>query len=104
METEIFDESGVNFMPLSPTQDVLLARPVRYILPDDLMFEGLAHPQGTETARIRFSRGRGTTLDIPLSAESLAVLVQVMSSLHGVPTNKLADELEYLRRNHGFLE
>jgi hypothetical protein len=87
------------------TQEILLSRrDCRYILPADLMFEGLARPQGTETIRIRFSRERNTSLDIPLSAESLAVLVQVMSSLHGTPAEEMAEELEYLRRNHGFLE
>jgi hypothetical protein len=91
-------------MTLPPTQDILLSRrDCRYILPDDLMFEGLAHPQGTEIIRIRFSRGRNTLLDIPLSAESLAVLVQVMSSLHGTPAKKMSEELEHLRRNHEFL-
>jgi hypothetical protein len=49
-------------MSLPSKQDVLLTRPVQYILPSDLMFEGLALPQGKETARIRFSRGPGTTL------------------------------------------
>lgn len=56
-------------MVLPPPQEILLSRrDCLYILPDDLMFEGLALPQGTETARIRFSRGRNTLLDIPLSA------------------------------------
>ena len=92
-------------MALSQMQDVLLSRrDCRYILPADLMFEGLALPQGTETARIRFSRGRGTTLDIPLSAESLAGLVQVMSSLYGKLPEELPEELDRLQELHGFLE
>jgi hypothetical protein len=92
-------------MALPETQEILLARRgCRYILPADLMFEGLARPQGTETIRIRFSRGRNTLLDMPLSAQSLAELVQVMSSLHGTSAEKMADEFEYLRLQHGFLE
>jgi hypothetical protein len=92
-------------MALPNPQEVLLARrDCRYILPDDLVFEGLAHPQGTETARLRFSRGNNTSLDIPLSAESLALLVQVMGSLHGAPAEQMPEELERLRKNHPFLE
>jgi hypothetical protein len=86
------------------TQEVLLARrDCAYSVPSDLAFEGLALPQGTEIIRIRFSRDRGTTLDIPLSAEALADLVQVVSSLHGTPPDRMPAELEYLRQNHGFL-
>jgi hypothetical protein len=91
-------------MALPPTENVLLSRPVRYILPDDLTFEGLALPQGKETARIRFSRGRGTTLDIPFSAECLAALAQTMGSLHGTPPEGIAGELERLRQSHDFLD
>lgn len=92
-------------MTLPSVQAVALARrDCCYTLPEDLMFEGLARPQDKETARLRFSRGRNTLLDIPLSAESLAVLVQVMSSLHGIIPEKLAGELEYLRKIHGYLD
>jgi hypothetical protein len=92
-------------MALPETQEILLARrDCRYILPDDLMFEGLSPSQGKETVRIRFSRGRNTSLDIPLSAESLAVLVQVMGSLHGTRAEQMPGELERLRKNHPFLE
>jgi hypothetical protein len=87
------------------SQGILLSqRDCRYILPDDLMFEGLVRPQGREIARIRFSRGRNTSLDIPLSAASLAVLIQVMSSLHGTPAERLPEALDQLRQIHGFLE
>jgi len=92
-------------MTLPTTQDILLSRhDCRYILPADLKFEGLVRPQGTETARIRFSRERNTSLDIPLSAESLALLVQVMSSLHGTPPEGILKELARLRQNVGFLD
>jgi hypothetical protein len=81
----------------------LAARQCRYNLPEDLEFVGLAAPQGREIIRIRFSRGRGTTLDLPLSAETLAALVQPLSSLHGLTPEKLPDELEHLRLSGGVL-
>ncbi len=91
-------------MASRPTEDVLLLRPCRYVLPDDLRFEGLVPPQGTETVRIRFSRKRETTLEIPLSAEALALLVRCLGPLHGIPADEIAEELERLRRNVGFLD
>jgi len=89
---------------MAEQERVLLARPVRYILPDDLRFEGLAPSQGKETVRIRFSRRGGTTLEIPLSAEDLALLAQCLAPLHGFPPNEIPAELEQLRRNVGFLD
>jgi hypothetical protein len=46
-------------------------------------FLGLFHSQGTETIRVRFSLGRGKLLDLPMSAEVLANLVQHLSGLRG---------------------
>jgi hypothetical protein len=84
-------------------EPVSLLRSIAYFLPDDLMFEGLVVPKGKETVRIRFSRGRGTTLDIPLSAESLALLIQTLGSLHGSTPRDLPAELGRLQDAHGFL-
>jgi len=91
-------------MPESERQLPLAARQCRYTLPDDLEFAGLAPSQGREIIRIRFSRGRGTTVDLPLSAETLAALVQPLSSLHGRTPSQLPDELEHLRLCGGVLD
>jgi len=78
-------------------QRVLLARPCPYVLPDDLMFECLAAPQGKELIRLRFSRGRGTTIDLPLSANALERLVQEVGLLHGTPAEEMKEELADLQ-------
>jgi hypothetical protein len=83
---------------------VLLPLPVRYILPNDLRFEGLAPSQGTETVRIRFSRQHGTTLEIPLSAEDLALLAQCLAPLHRFLPSEIPAELADLRQKVGFLD
>jgi len=80
-------------MPLPERVDVLLARPCPYDLPDDLAFVGLVRPRRKETIRLRFARKRGTTLDLPLSAEALADLVQEIGLLHGSSASEMAAEL-----------
>lgn len=86
-------------MPEHPVpQHVLLSLPGHYDLPADLKFVGLVRPKDTETARIRFSRGTATILDIPLSAESLCALGQSLIPLHGVPAQEIPHELEDLRK------
>jgi hypothetical protein len=62
-------------------------------LPDDLEFAGLVEPQGKEIIRIRFSRGRGTIVDIPLLAETLASLAYVLGPFRGIEPPELADEI-----------
>ncbi len=89
---------------MAEQEPVLLARPCHYILPDDLRFEGLAPSQGRETARIRFSRRGGITLEIPLSAEALALLAQCLAPLHGKLPEEVPAELDLLRKNVGFLD
>jgi hypothetical protein len=63
---------------MTKPQRVLLAQPCPYILPDDLVFEDLVPAAGKEKARLRFSRRRGTTLDIPMSAAALAGLIAAL--------------------------
>lgn len=81
---------------------MLLARPVHYDLPDDLKFVGLSPAQGAKTARIRFSRGTGTTLDLPVSGELLSDLVRTLHPLFGQVPDEIHKELDDLLR-HGLL-
>jgi hypothetical protein len=85
---------------LEPTR-VLLARPDRYILPDDLEFEGLIPSQDKGIIRIRFSRASGTKLDLPLSERVLADLAQTLFALHGFLPDRIFEELEHLRQQGG---
>jgi hypothetical protein len=81
------------------TQRIFLARrSCRYILPNDLEFVGLAESKGEEIIRIRFSRGRGITLDLPLSAENLAALAYTLGPLRGIEPAELADEIADLQQ------
>jgi hypothetical protein len=73
-------------------------------LPIDLKFVGLVRSQGTEVVRIRFSLDHDKLLDLPLSAEALADLVQPLSSLHGKTPEQMPGEVEYLRQCGGVLE
>jgi hypothetical protein len=78
------------------THRVSLAQPYHYELPDDLVFEGLAAPRGKELIRLRFSRRRGTTIDLPLSADALEGLVQEVGLLHGRAAQEMKAELDDL--------
>lgn len=60
-------------------------------------FEGLFLPEGTETARIRFRVGRDRLLDLPLSAEALADLVQLLCGLRGFSPEKVAEGIAEAR-------
>ena len=81
------------------SQNIFLARRFcRYILPADLEFVSLVAPLNTETIRIRLTRGHGTTVDIPLSAETLAALAHVLSPFRGVEPSALANEIADLRQ------
>jgi len=76
---------------------VQLARRGRYYLPADLKFLSLVRSEGKEIVRIRFCRDGGTELDLPVSAETLADLVQLLSPLHGSLPSELATELADLQ-------
>jgi hypothetical protein len=92
-------------MPGFPRQErLLLAQQCLYIAPDDLSFEGLVPSQGTETVRIRFRRRRETTLEIPLSAEDLALLAQCLAPLHGLTPPEIPDAMQELRQTVWFLD
>jgi hypothetical protein len=82
----------------SPQERVLLARPCHYSLPDDLRFSGLARPRGTEIVRIRFSRGHATTLDIPVSAETLVELAHALTPLYGSVPEEVKENLADLQK------
>jgi hypothetical protein len=83
------------------TQYAVTLRRGHGCLPIGLRFVGLFRSQGIETIRIRFSLDHDNTLDLPVSADTLAALVQPLSSLHGLPPDKLLDEREHLRMTGG---
>ena len=93
-----------NAMPNPEPKYVVTVRRGHGCLPIDLKFVGLARSQGVETIRIRFSLDRDKLLDLPLSAEALAALVQPLSSLHGLTPAQLPDELEHLRLCGGVMD
>ena len=66
-------------------------------LPVVEQFESLVESQGAEALRIRFSLSRGRVLDLPLSAEALADLVQPLSALRGVMPEKIDEGIAHLR-------
>jgi hypothetical protein len=86
---------------LEPPRPVRLARPGRYILPDDLEFECLVPCPSEGIIRIRFSRARGTKLDLPLSERALADLARTLFSLHGFLPDKIFEGLEEFRKVGG---
>ena len=79
-----------------------LLQPGRYNLPTDLRFISLVASQGTEIIRIRFSRGPATILDLPLSAATLADLVQFLCPLHGHTKEEMPEEIEFFGNKEGF--
>jgi hypothetical protein len=80
-----------------------LSRPIRYVTKDDLMFQGMAPSGGREIVRLRFSRPHGAELEIPLQAESLKQLAQVVGTLHDTPIQDLAAAVDELGRHTRFL-
>lgn len=84
-------------MPGPERRRVSLVGPYHYELPSDLVFEGLAAPEGKELVRLRFSRGYGTAIDLPLNAAALERLVQEVGLLHGTPKEDMAQELADLQ-------
>jgi hypothetical protein len=69
------------------SRPVLLPLAYRYTLPADLSFLDRVPTEGTEAVRLRFSRGAGTTLEFPLSEDTLIDLIDELS--------KIAVELAY---------
>jgi hypothetical protein len=90
-------------MPIPQPQYSVTVRRGHGCLPIGLKFEGLVRSQGIETIRIRFSLDHDKILDLPLSAEALAALVQPLSALHGRTPDQLPKEIEHLRQNGGVL-
>jgi hypothetical protein len=90
-------------MAIRSRRDVLLTLPDHYDLPTDLEFVGLSRGRGTGIIRIRFRRGHATTLDIPLSAKTLADLVQAISPLHGTLPDDMTQEIESLHQQGGHI-
>ena len=70
-------------MAQKPQHAVTVPRGHRGNLPIDLKFAGLVALQGVEIIRIRFSLDLDKELDLPLSAETLADLIQALGQLHG---------------------
>jgi hypothetical protein len=83
-----------------PPHDVVTLQG-RNNLPISEKFEGLFRPEGKETARIRFRARRGRLLDLPLSAEALADLVQLLCSLRGF-SPETSHGLAYLEERQVF--
>lgn len=67
-------------------------------LPIGLKFLGLSRSQGIEAIRIRFSLDNNKILDMPLSAEALADLVQILQSFRGRTPAQIPEEIDHL--NH----
>ena len=70
-----------------------LANRGHYVLPEDLVFEGLAAGRGTALIRLRFSRSPYTTIDLPLSAGALEHLAQEIGLLYGKMAAEMSTEL-----------
>ena len=87
-----------------PLQYGLSMRRGHGCLPIGLKFVGLVRSQGTETVRIRFSLDHDKLLDLPLTAEALAGLVQPLSALHGKTPEELPEEVAYLREIGGVFD
>ena len=81
-----------------------LGLPGHYRAPDGVAFVNLVVLAGGEKVHIRFSRGPNILLDLPLSAESLEQLIQLLGPLHGIPQQLLPPELETLRKQGAVLE
>jgi hypothetical protein len=88
-------------MTQRPQHDVIVRRGHRGNLPVDLKFAGLVAPQGIEIIRIRFSLDLDKELDLPLSAETLADLMQVLAPLDGKSPAQMPEEIAYLRDHLG---
>jgi hypothetical protein len=80
-------------MPHPQPQYAVAVRRGHGCLPIDLKFVSLVQSQGVETIRIRFSLDRDKTLDLPLSAETLAALAYVLGPLRGIEPRALGDEI-----------
>ena len=91
-------------MANQPQQRVAISQPGPYCLPDDLKFVGLFCSQGTEIVRIRFSRGSATTLDFPLSAETLSALASALSPLFGLIPEEMPPEIQTLKKQGAIRE
>lgn len=89
-------------MPKGPREQhiALGMRQCRYTVVADLEFEGLWASEGKETARIRFSRGLGTRLDLPVSAATLCALARALAPLASVPPERLPEQLVVLPIQH----
>lgn len=84
-------------MPNFQPQYAVTVRRGHGTLPIGLKFSGLAKSRGVEKVRIRFSLDYDKVLDIPLSAEALADLIQTLSPLHGTPPKAVDEELADLQ-------
>ena len=81
-----------------------LGLPGYYRTPDGVEFANLVVQKGGETARIRFSRGPNISLDLPLSAENLAVLARLLAPFAQIPAQSMPAALEHLRQTGEVLD
>jgi hypothetical protein len=79
----------------------LSRRSCRYILPTDLEFVAIVHAANAGTIALRFRRDRDTTLDFPVSAETLSDLIQSVGHLFGTPHPDLSEALQLYREQGG---
>lgn len=81
-------------------QEISILRPGAHSLPDDLAYDGIVQCRGKEMLRIRFSlKYPDRTVDLPLSLEALAGLLQEVGFLNGVLDEELPEEVERLLKN-----
>ena len=89
-------------MPAPEEVPLLLARrSCRYTAPDDLSFVTLVRAANAGTTTLRFARPRDTELDIPLSAKTLADLIQTLGHMFGTPPEEIPTVLEEYRLQGG---
>lgn len=79
----------------------LSRRSCHYTLPDDLTFVTLVRAAKTKTVGIRLSRDRDITLDIPLSAKTLADLIHALGHMYGTTPEDLPEKIEEYRLQGG---
>jgi hypothetical protein len=64
-----------------------------------LDFQRLAPAEGAEAIRLLFRVRNGTTLDLPVSADSLSELVRTLYLLHGTVPQEMKAEIAQLVRD-----
>lgn len=93
--------SGAQTMSGSPSEHTVITRPGRNCLPTGLRSPRLAEKRGTEIIRIRFSLDQNKSVDLPLTAETLEQLAQILGPFHGHVAVEMPAEVEDVRKVGG---